>query len=66
MSTATKQIINNLIDEIPEEQKTEIIQFLFFVKKRNENKEFKDLLLASETSMDFWDNSIDDEVWNNA
>ena len=28
--------------------------------------EFSDLLLASESSLDFWDNDIDDEVWNNA
>jgi len=26
---------------------------------------FDDLLMASETSLDFWDNPIDDEVWNN-
>ena len=27
--------------------------------------EYDDLLLASESSLDFWDNDIDDEVWNN-
>lgn len=26
---------------------------------------FKGLLSASESSMDFWNNDIDDEVWNN-
>lgn len=25
-----------------------------------------DLLFASESSLDFWNNDIDDEVWNNA
>ena len=30
------------------------------------NDEFADLLLASESSLDFWNNDIDDEVWNNA
>jgi len=29
-----------------------------------EEKNIKDLLLASESSLDFWDNPIDDEVWN--
>ena len=31
---------------------------------RNEDN-FNDLLAASESSLDFWDNDIDDEVWNN-
>ena len=29
-----------------------------------EEKNIEDLLLASESSLDFWDNPIDDEVWN--
>ncbi|MBC8263021.1 MAG: hypothetical protein H8E47_02730 [Anaerolineales bacterium] len=28
--------------------------------------DFSDLLLAAQSSLDFWDNPIDDEVWNNA
>jgi hypothetical protein len=28
--------------------------------------DFRDLLSASKTSLDFWDNSFDDEDWNNA
>jgi len=27
---------------------------------------FKDLLAASESSLDFWNNRFDDEDWNNA
>lgn len=27
---------------------------------------FDDLLAASESSLDFWNNSLDDEDWNNA
>lgn len=27
---------------------------------------FTDLLYATQTSLDFWDNRIDDEDWNNA
>ena len=30
------------------------------------NEKFSDLLLASESSLDFWNNDIDEEVWNNA
>jgi len=30
-----------------------------------ESESFNDLMLASETSLDFWNNPIDDEDWNN-
>lgn len=30
------------------------------------NYEFDDLLYNSNSSIDFWNNDIDDEVWNNA
>lgn len=30
------------------------------------NSEFDDLLYNSNSSIDFWNNDIDDEVWNNA
>ena len=36
------------------------------VKLIKNSNEFHDLLLASESSLGFWDNEIDDEVWNNA
>ncbi|MFQ5813191.1 MAG: hypothetical protein ACE5I2_08405 [Anaerolineae bacterium] len=28
--------------------------------------DFHDLVLAAQSSLDFWDNPIDDGVWNNA
>lgn len=31
-----------------------------------ENADFADLLHASESSLDFWDNPLDDEDWNSA
>ena len=31
-----------------------------------DNGAFSDLLLASQSSLDFWDNQFDDEDWNNA
>lgn len=30
------------------------------------NGEIQDLTIASETSTDFWNNSIDEEIWNQA
>lgn len=31
---------------------------------KREQKELKELERISETSMDFWNNPVDDEVWN--
>jgi len=64
MNTA-KKILLKLIDEIPESQIPEVIDFISFLKAKKDNQVFKDLESASESSMDFWDNDIDDEVWNN-
>jgi len=42
----------------------EIANFITFIKMRDENKLFKDLEVLSVSSTDFWNNEIDDEVWN--
>jgi len=62
---AIKQVIYDLLDNIPESQLIEVADFIAFIKKKNENQMFKELELASVSSIDFWDNAIDDEVWNN-
>lgn len=64
MDTA-KQILLKLIDEIPENQIHEVIDFIGYLKIKNERDMFKKLEEASKSSMDFWNNDIDDEVWNN-
>jgi hypothetical protein len=64
MNTA-KQILHRLIEEIPDSQVPEIIDFISFIKSKKENELFKDLEFASQSSVDFWNNDIDDEVWNN-
>ena len=33
---------------------------------REPEEDFSDLVAASESSLGFWDNPIDDEVWNDA
>ena len=68
MSTA-KQVINNLLDTFHEYQLREVVDFVAHIQKRNEKSLDKDgadknLATASLSSMDFWDNAIDDEVWN--
>ncbi len=52
---------------IPEE---EFEQLLTEAKKSNdvsvETDDFQDLIEASASGFDFWNNEIDDKVWNNA
>lgn len=61
-----KKILLNLIDEIPEDKIPEVINFIEYLKIKNEMDTFKELENASNSSMEFWNNDIDDEVWNNA
>lgn len=64
MNTA-KQILYRLIKEIPDSQIPDIIDFISYLKLKKDSEVFKDLELASQSSIEFWDNDIDDEVWNN-
>jgi len=63
--SAARLIINRMIDELPDDMLSEIINYIAFVQKNKKDLIFKELEQASDSSMDFWDNSIDDEVWNN-
>lgn len=61
-----RKILINLIEEIPEDNIPEVIDFIGYLKIKNEIEIFRGLENASSSSMEFWDNDIDDEVWNNA
>ena len=59
MKADKKNLLIKLIDEIPESKIPEVIDFIMSLKH---DQEFKELMYASESGMDFWDNGIDDEV----
>ena len=61
-----RQQLLKLINEIPEKQIPELISFIGYLKIKNEIDVFKELQDVSESSTEFWNNEIDDEVWNNA
>ncbi len=65
MLTARKELIA-LVNRITEKEVQEILDFALFVEKKRNIKELKNLEMASQTSCDFWNNEIDDEVWNDA
>lgn len=60
-----KQRLMRLIDDMPEKELGEVIDFVGYLKIKREKELFSNLQEASESSLDFWNNSIDDEVWNN-
>jgi hypothetical protein len=64
MNTAKERLLK-IIDEIPEQEVNKILDFAEFLKAKKEKSLTKDLTKASESSLDFWGNDIDDEVWNN-
>ena len=62
---AAKQKIYNLVESLPNSQLPEIANFILFIKMRNESKQLNDLEALSASNTEFWNNEIDDEVWNN-
>ena len=51
-----------VIPDVPMPKGTPVEVIILPYKKRDD---VLDLLKASESSLDFWDNPIDDKVWNN-
>jgi hypothetical protein len=60
---SNKELARVLIDKIPDSKITEVVNFILFIYGKGRN-EFNDLLAASESTLNFWDNE-EDEVWNN-
>ncbi|MCT8136782.1 DUF2281 domain-containing protein [Anaerobacillus sp. CMMVII] len=65
MNTAKERLLK-IIDEIPDREVDKILDFAEYLKAKKEKSLSEDLTKASESSLDFWDNNIDDEVWNDA
>lgn len=63
MNTAKERLLK-IIDEIPEREVDKILDFAEYLKTKKDRSLSEDLAQASESSIDFWDNDIDDEVWN--
>lgn len=64
MDTAKHRLLK-IIDEIPEQEVDKILDFAEFLKEKRDKSVSEDLTKASESSLGFWDNDIDDEIWNN-
>ena len=57
------EIVNTLMQDVPENQLPDVIDFLMFLRLKNDKSIIKDLEAASISSTAFWDNP-DDEVWD--
>jgi len=64
MNTAKERLLK-IIEEIPDQEVDKILDFAEYLKAKREKSLSDDLTKASESSLDFWDNDIDDQVWNN-
>jgi hypothetical protein len=56
--------LKRIIDTIPEQDAVEVLDFIGYLNLRRERESLKNLEEASITSMGFWNNPTDDEVWN--
>lgn len=63
MDTAKERLLK-VIDEIPEEEVNKILDFAEYLKIKWEKNLSDDLTKTSDSSLGFWDNDLDDEVWN--
>ena len=62
--SAARQIVERMIDELPDEMIENVISYITFIKNKQRTQVFKEMEHASLSSTDFWNNPIDDEVWN--
>lgn len=63
MHTAKERLIK-IINETPDEEIDIILDFAGYLKAKREKQLSEGLTIFSGSSLDFWDNEIDDEVWN--
>ncbi|NEU31341.1 DUF2281 domain-containing protein [bacterium LRH843] len=64
MNTAKERLLK-IINEIPEQEVVKNLDFAEFLRAKRDKRLTEDLSKASQGSLDFWDNEIDNEVWNN-
>jgi len=64
MNTAKERLLE-IIDEISEQEVDKILDYAEYLRAKRDKSVSEDLTKASESSLGFWDNDMDDEVWNN-
>lgn len=62
----SRETLYKLIANIPPQDIEEVADFIGYLRMKRENNILKELSQAAESSLDFWENDIDNEVWNDA
>jgi aspartate carbamoyltransferase regulatory subunit len=62
--SVNREELKRIIDHIPEQDAIEVADFIGYLNAKREREALINLEHASVTSMAFWDNLVDDEVWN--
>jgi len=62
---AARQQLYDVVEHISPKHVATLLEFALYLRQKSTD-DFSDLVLASETSLAFWDNPTDNEVWNNA
>lgn len=62
--SVNREDLKELIDGIHDQDAEEVYDFIKYLQMKREQKELKEPERISETSVDFWNNPVDDEVWN--
>jgi hypothetical protein len=52
------------VKPLPEDMVQEVLDFALFLRHRDENTEWQNLILAQTSALTDWEND-EDEVWNN-
>ncbi|GIP36658.1 hypothetical protein J2TS4_58680 [Paenibacillus sp. J2TS4] len=62
--SVNREELKKMIDHITEQDAVEVLDFIGYLNMKREREALNNLERASVSSMDFWDNEVDDEVWN--
>lgn len=62
--SVNREELKRMIDKITDQDAAEVHDFIGYLNMKREKDTLKNFEEASRTSMDFWDNTVDDEVWN--
>ncbi|MNI75068.1 hypothetical protein D3C73_1311940 [compost metagenome] len=63
--SVNREELKRMIDSITDQEAAEILDFIGYLNLKRERDTLINLEQASITSMGFWDNDLDNEVWNN-
>jgi len=63
--SAARDIILEILETLPVGRQAELLDFARYLLEKERQGVAQDLQAASLSSTGFWDNPIDDEVWNN-